>query len=130
MTEISRLIHLLVYEDLPAAHDFLVEVFGFAPGGVESHDGVPVHAEVRAGDAVIWLHRVSPSHQLCSPKALAGASGGVYVQVDDAEAHCERSKAGGAQIDSAPRTMPYGMLEYAARDIEGHHWWFASPVKP
>jgi hypothetical protein len=24
--------------------------------------------------------------------------------------------------------MPYGQREYGARDLEGHRWWFASPL--
>lgn len=122
---------LLVYENIPAAHDFLVEAFGFASGGVERDDeGTPVHAEVRAGDAVIWLHRVAPEHHLFSPKALPGVSGGTYVRVDDVDAHFERSRAAGAEIDGAPRAQPYGMYEYRARDTEGHYWWFGRPVAP
>jgi uncharacterized glyoxalase superfamily protein PhnB len=130
MSAINRLITLLVYENIAAAHDFLVHAFGFAPGGIERDgQGIPVHAEVRAGDAVIWLHRVAPDHQLFSPRVLPGVSGGTYVQVDDVNAHFERSRSAGATIDSAPRIEAYGMHEYGARDIEGHHWWFGSPVK-
>jgi len=39
---------LLVYDDVPAAHAYLVEVFGLTPGPVETHDGETVHVEVRA----------------------------------------------------------------------------------
>jgi hypothetical protein len=35
METITRVIPLLVYEDIEAAHDFLVKAFGFQPGGVE-----------------------------------------------------------------------------------------------
>lgn len=130
MPAINRLIVLLVYENIPAAHDFLVEAFGFAPGGIERDgQGIPVHAEVRAGDAVIWLHRVTPGHQLFSPRTLPGVSGGMYIQVDDVDAHFERSRASGADIDSEPRLESYGMYEYGVRDVEGHHWWFGCPVK-
>jgi uncharacterized glyoxalase superfamily protein PhnB len=30
----ERIIPVLVYEDIPAAHDFLVKAFGFQSGGV------------------------------------------------------------------------------------------------
>ena len=39
-----------------------------------------------------------------------------------------RNRAAGARIDSAPIDQPYGQREYAARDPEGHRWWFMSPV--
>ncbi len=49
----ERVIPILVYEDIPAAHDFLVEAFGFTSGGIERNaEGRAVHAEVRAGDLV------------------------------------------------------------------------------
>ena len=44
-SQVDRVIPLLVYEDIPAAHDFLVLAFGFEPGGVYNNDeGKPVHA--------------------------------------------------------------------------------------
>jgi uncharacterized glyoxalase superfamily protein PhnB len=56
---------VLVYDDIQAAHDFLVNAFGFESGGVNlGADGRPVHGEVRLGDAGIWLHRVSTEHEL------------------------------------------------------------------
>ena len=55
--KVERKIPILVYEDIPSAHDFLIDAFGFASGGVQrTPDGVAVHGEVRAGDLVIWLH--------------------------------------------------------------------------
>ncbi|HET7813963.1 MAG TPA: VOC family protein [Candidatus Baltobacteraceae bacterium] len=129
MATIDRLTNVLVYQDISAAHDFLVEAFGFTPGGVERDgEGNAVHAEVRAGDTAIWLHRVAPEHQMRSPKELPAVSGGLYVYVDDVDAHFERARTAGAQTDPEPRTQPYGMYEYGARDTEGHHWWFGSPV--
>ncbi|HEY6325450.1 MAG TPA: VOC family protein, partial [Candidatus Cybelea sp.] len=119
-----------VYENIPAAHDFLVEVFGFTSGGIERDgDGNAVHAEVKAGGAAIWLHRVSPEHEMFSPRMLPGASGGAYVQVDDVDAHFEHARSRRAKIESEPRDQPYGMREYDVRDIEGHRWWFGSRMQ-
>ena len=59
MSNFERIIPVLTYQDIQAAHDFLVNAFGFTGGGVDRNaDGQPVHGEVRAGDATIWLHRV------------------------------------------------------------------------
>jgi MerR family transcriptional regulator, thiopeptide resistance regulator len=128
MPTIDRVIPLLVYEDIPAAHDFLVQAFGFTSGGVERNaEGQAVHAEVRAGDLVMWLHRVAAEFDLASPRSLPAASTGFVVHVDDVDAHCERARAHGARLESEPRDMPYGQREYGARDPEGHRWWFATP---
>ncbi len=130
MSAIERLVTLLVYENIPAAHDFLLETFGFTSGGIErDHDGNAVHAEVKAGSAAIWLHRVAPEHKMLSPRTLPGVSCGAYVQVDDVDAHFERSRSRGAKIESEPRDQSYGMREYRVCDLEGHHWWFGSRLR-
>ena len=35
MAKFERIIPILVYDDIPSAHDFLVDAFGFAPAGVQ-----------------------------------------------------------------------------------------------
>ena len=128
MTEFKRTIPLLVYEDIEGAHDFLVDAFGFGPGGIERDgDGQVVHGEVVVGDGRIWLHRVTPEHEMASPRTMAAATGGLVVHVDDVDAHFERARAAGASIDRDPTDQPYGQREYGARDPEGHRWWFATP---
>ena len=130
MAKFDRIIPILVYEDIPSAHDFLVDAFGFAPGGVQRNpDGVAVHGEVRAGDLLIWLHRVDPEHNLGSPRLQSVASGGLVVHIDDVDAHWAHARQHGARVESEPQDQPYGQREYGARDTEGHRWWFASPLK-
>ena len=108
----------------------LVQAFGFEPGGVErAEDGTAIHAEVRAGQSTIWLHRVDPKHDLVSARSSRTATCGLYVQVDDVDAHFIRAQAKGAQVESPPQDRPYGAREYASRDIEGHRWWFGSPLE-
>ena len=118
---------LLVYADLPAAHDFLVDAFGFTPGDVvRSPEGEPVHAEVSLGGLTIWLHRVAPEYHLAPARELPAQSGGLAVLVDDVDAHHTQALAAGATVDSSPTNMPYGRREYGARDLEGHRWWFGT----
>jgi len=129
MPKIERVIPILVYEDIAAAHDFLVEAFGFASGGIHRNpEGRAVHGEVRAGELVIWLHRVAEELKLASARSLPAASSGLVVHVDDVDAHCKQARACGAQVESEPRDMPYGQREYGARDPEGHRWWFATQL--
>jgi MerR family transcriptional regulator, thiopeptide resistance regulator len=129
METITGVIPLLVYEDIEAAHDFLVKAFGFQPGGVERDPGGNVvHGEVRWASSVIWLHRVTEEHDLASPRSGAPATGGLVVHVDDVDAHFARARDAAAAIDSEPQDQPYGQREYAAHDLEGHRWWFATPI--
>ena len=126
----TRAIPLLVYEDIAAAHDFLVAAFGFESGGVVRDDaGAALHGEVRAGDHAIWLHRVAPEFQMRSP-GDGPVHGGTVVWVDDVDAHCARARAAGADVQGDPMDKPYGQREYEARDPEGHRWWFATPTPP
>jgi uncharacterized glyoxalase superfamily protein PhnB len=130
MHEIQRLIPILVCEDIAAEHDFLVAAFGFTSGGVHrAPDGRAVHGEVRAGDLVIWLHRAAAELELRSPRSMPAASSGLVVYVGDVDAHHARARSRGARTEGEPKDMPYGQREYGARDVEGHRWWFASPLK-
>jgi len=123
----SPVIPVLIYEDIEAAHDHLVRVFGFTSDGVErTPDGMVVHGEVRLGEARIWLHRVTGD--LASPQTLSQVNGGFVVHVDDVDAHFARARDAGAVINSEPADQDYGQREYGARDLEGHHFWFATPT--
>ena len=125
----TTVIPILVYEDIEAAHDFLVDTFGFTSGGLyRTDDGTVVHAEVRAGDRPIWLHRVTAEHEMTSPKGAAGSHGGLEVIVPDVDAHFAKAKAAGAHIDSEPSDQEYGLREYGVRDPENHRWWISSPL--
>ena len=127
MSDPQHITPVLVYDDIQAAHDFLVSAFGFAAGRID-HDGEGrvVHGEVSAADEVIWMHRATVEHGLSSPRTDVPSSGGLAVLVDDVDAHYERARAAGAHVEHPPVDQPYGRREYEARDLEGHRWWFAS----
>lgn len=130
MPSITRCIPILVCADIPATHDFLVAAFGFTSGGIHRlPDGQAVHAEVRAGDIAIWLHREAPELKLASPGVLPASHSGLVIHVDNVDTHYEQARTNGATIENAPKDMPYGQREYGARDLEGHRWWFATPLK-
>jgi uncharacterized glyoxalase superfamily protein PhnB len=125
----NAVIPVLVYEDIEAAHDFLVSAFGFVSGGLHrTDDGTVVHGEVRHGDQPIWLHRVTTEFGLDSPRRAPAVHGGLEVLVDDVDAHHARSISARAQIDRPPTDQDYGLREYGASDPEGHRWWFSTPI--
>lgn len=126
---VQQRISLMVYADLTAAYTFLVEVFALGPGGLtRSADGTAVHAEVQAGDGVIWLHPERPEHGLASPRTVGAVTGSVVVMVDDVDAHFRHASARGARIEYEPVDQPYGYREYSARDLEGGLWSFMKPL--
>jgi DNA-binding transcriptional MerR regulator len=126
---VQRRISILVYADLQAAHDFLVEVFNLGPGEITRDDGGRVvHAELQAGDGVVWLHPESPEFGLSSPRSLGASTASVAVMVDDVDAHYRHAAAHGATIEYEPVDQPYGYREYSARDSEGGLWSFMKPL--
>lgn len=127
-TTTQKITTVLVYEDIAAAHDFLVAIFGFAPGRVDYDEtGAAVHGEVAIGNETVWLHRVTPAYGLGSVGGLGAATGMLNVFVDDVDAHHDRVVAAGARISHPPTDMPYGQREYGAYDCEGRIWSFATP---
>jgi DNA-binding transcriptional MerR regulator len=127
--QVKTRISILVYRDLEAAHRFLVDVFGFTPGEVTATpDGEVVHAEVMAGDGMIWLHNESGDFGLASPASLGAATATMAVMVDDVDEHHRLVAERGAEIVYPPVDQPYGYREYSARDPEGALWSFMKPL--
>src|SRR5271166_6490909 len=117
----------VVYDDAPAAIDWLCQAFGF-----ERHLVVPgpnntiAHAELSIGPAMIMLGSSSNQPSMKSPRALGAATGGIYVVVDDVDAHAARAKAAGAVIVRPPEDQDYGGRLYSCRDLEAHSWSFGT----
>ena len=103
------------FEDASAALDWLSRAFGFKELAVYRNDeGVIHHAEISFGPGIVMFGEGEPGDH------------GVYVAVDDADAHYERAKAAGAEIVRELEDTPYGSREYTARDPEGHVWSFGT----
>ena len=54
----------------------------------------------------------------------------VVVGVNDADAHFAYAKEHGADLLKTPVDQPYGVRQYgaSASDLEGHLWYFHSPL--
>lgn len=116
---------LLVYDDIPRAHEYLLRVFGLAAGALQRDEqGHCVHGEVSAGSHVIWLHPAAADYR--SPKAVGAVTGMTVIVVEDADAHYRRSVAAEADVIEEPTDQPYGVREWGARDLEGQLWFFHS----
>jgi uncharacterized glyoxalase superfamily protein PhnB len=117
----------LLYEDVEGALDWLALAFGFEETLRFTGDaGYVNHAEMRLGDAAIYLG--DPGEQYKNPKRLGQETVGIYVLVGEVDAHYERAKAAGAEINEEPADQEYGDRRYTATDPEGHVWFFAQPV--
>jgi MerR family transcriptional regulator, thiopeptide resistance regulator len=132
MTMLDGIVHsitsLLVYDDLAAAHEYLVRVYGLEPGPItRDAGGRIIHAELRAGTQDIWLHPAGNGYQ--SPASVGAVTSMTVIAVDDADAHHARAVQAGADIIEEPGDQPYGVREYGTRDLEGQLWYFHSPLE-
>lgn len=125
---IHNTISILVYDDVEAAQEYIIRVYGLT-GGVQDRDdsGSVKHGEVRAGAHVIWLHPAGDGFR--SPRGIGGVTGMTVIMVDDVDEHHKASVAAGARIIQEPIDQPYGAREYGARDLEGQLWFFHSPIE-
>lgn len=131
-------IPMLAYEDAASAIDWLCGTFGFverAEARSTDANGVVGHAELSLGDGVVFVATPSPDYR--GPKRHAAACeqaarwldnpwvvDGVFVEVDDVEAHHTRAVEHGATILRAPNEPGVGFRIYTAEDPEGHRWMF------
>jgi uncharacterized glyoxalase superfamily protein PhnB len=113
----------LFYEDTAAALEWLARVFGLKERmRATDEQGALQHAEMELGGSVVMMGS-PPDYR--NPRKLGQVTVGLYVYVDDVDAHFERAKAEGAEIESPPEDKPYGDRSYGVFDPEGHQWWFA-----
>jgi uncharacterized glyoxalase superfamily protein PhnB len=112
---------LLRYRDTRAAIAFLTSAFDFSEHEVTEHDGVIVHAELSYGAGMVMLGTLGTGDGLWDL-----APTGVYVAVDDPDAHHARAVAAAAEIVMDLTDTDYGSRTYAARDPEGNVWSFGT----
>jgi len=130
-------IPMISYEDVGNAAAWLSEAFGFRETGERftDPDGRITHAELALGDARILLGwpgeaYMSPAHHavVCEHarrwSQVPWVVDGVFITVEDIEAHHDRAAAAGATILRPPEDGPVGRI-YSAADVEGHRWMFA-----
>jgi uncharacterized glyoxalase superfamily protein PhnB len=131
MPHSSAAIPCLRYADPRAAIRFLTEAFGFVEKMVvEGPDGGIIHAELACGEGetrgMVMVGGNRPFFDMRLPKEAGGVTGCIYVVVKDADAHCARARAAGAEILEGPLERDYGSREYVARDPGGHLWDFGT----
>jgi uncharacterized glyoxalase superfamily protein PhnB len=103
------------FADADAALEWLSRAFGFEQREVYRDDqGLVGHAEMSLGPGIVMFGPGDPASQ------------GVYVAVEDVDAHYRQAKAAGAEITREIEDTDYGSREYTARDLEGHVWSFGS----
>ncbi|MEU9003398.1 VOC family protein, partial [Streptomyces sp. NPDC048551] len=84
-----------------------------------------MHAELSYGSGAVMLGSKGRGGAFDRAMAQAGPSG-VYVVVDDVDAHHRRAVEHGVEILMEPTDQEYGSRDYMARDGEGNVWSFGT----
>lgn len=124
----------LRYADAPRAIDFLCAAFGFERHAVyldELDPRIVQHAQLTWGERMVMISSANDSDHVRAARMITaaeagGATMGLYLIVDEVDAHAERASAAGAEILEAPSDKDYGGRGYSARDPEGNVWSFGS----
>ncbi|MEU6881163.1 VOC family protein [Streptomyces sp. NPDC046712] len=126
MAEAPHICPTLTYDDAHTAIKQLTEAFGFTRTAVyEGEDGKVAHAELSYGNGMVMLGSKGTGSEF--DKLMEGSGPvGVYVHVDDVDAHHARAVEHGVEIVMPPTDQEYGSRDYIARDAEGNIWSFAT----
>ncbi len=110
------------YRNVAMAVAWLRRVFGFEEHYRYGVEGDQVSgAQMHLGEAYVMVRtRVGPT-----PAELGFGTQSLTIFVEDVEAHHARAKAEGATIVEELNETMYGELQYAALDLDGHHWLFS-----
>jgi uncharacterized glyoxalase superfamily protein PhnB len=121
-------IPFLTYEDAAAALDWLAAAYAFEPTQVdEGPNGRIAHAEMSFDGGLVMLGSAGANEfGIKTARELGAVNQGVYVMVDEVDAHYERARAARAEIVREPNDTDYGSREYMARDPEGNLWSFGT----
>lgn len=110
-----------IYQDVDAAIVWLAKDFGFSE---HYRYGDPTSgAQMQLGKAWIMLRRARDGQAV--PAKLGFGTQSLTVFVEDLEAHYRRAKGAGAKLLEELHETEYGELQYAAEDLDGHHWLFS-----
>ena len=116
----------LGYKNARAAIDFLKTAFGFNENqAYADENGTVLHAELSVGNGVIMIG-TGADEQRSEELTNMPAGRGLYIVVDDIEAHFERAKKAGAHVVWEPHDTEFGTKRYRVLDVEGYEWSFGT----
>lgn len=106
----------LAVSDVMAAVDFYADTLGFARGFTWGDP--PTFAAVNLGEAQLFLSAGTPCPDGCD----------VFFVVDDVDALYAFHRAAGADVREEIGDRPWGMRDYAVRDLDGYRLTFGQYV--
>ena len=120
----------LVVDDGAAAIDYYKKAFGAKERmRMETPDGKIGHAELEIGDSLIMLSDPFPQSSTRPPKEIGGASGGVFLYVEDVDAVVQRAVDKGATVTMEVEDQFWGDRFGTVTDPFGQVWSIATHVE-
>ncbi|HXY02865.1 MAG TPA: VOC family protein [Terriglobales bacterium] len=92
-------------------------------------DGKIGHAEIKVGDSFIFLSDENPTWGTKSPQSLGGATGGLYLYIEDVDKSFQRALDAGGQLKMPVTDMFWGDRLGSFVDPFGHNWTLATHTK-
>lgn len=118
---------IITYDDAPAAIAWLQRVFAFVPLLVMTGEtGEIGHAELRPGNGVIMPTSRQRTPDPENPWSQPLATQGLYVAMDNVDAHYDHAVRAGAEIVHPLADTDYGSREDSARDLDDNLWSFGA----
>ncbi len=116
MASHPTIVPYLSYVDAKAAVAFLTDAFGLTIVQMQEDDGAVVHAELAHGNGVVMMGTAD----------LPKGSPGIFLVVEDVDAHHATAMAAGAREVYPPESTEWGARRWRACDPEGHEWTFGT----
>ena len=111
----------LFVEDLKAARQFYLDVFGLPVFFEDDHSAV-----FRFGETLVNLLQIGQAGELIGPAPVASREAGARFQftleVDDVDAMCAKLAARGVKLLNGPMDRPWGPRTASFVDPGGHIW--------
>lgn len=130
--QVTAVIPHIVVDDASAALEFYKQALGAEETArVPAEDGKRLlHAEIRLGDARIYVRDVFDEH--CgngakdgSPKTFGGTAVSLHLEVENCDAAVDRAAKAGATIVMPPEDAFWGDRFAVVSDPFGHAWSFS-----
>ena len=121
---------VVAVHDAAEAIEFYKRAFGATERmRMDMPDGKIAHAELEIGDSVLMLADPFPHSPHRPPKELGGASGAVFLYVEDVDAVVQRAVEAGATVTMPVENQFWGDRFGTITDPFGQVWEIATHVE-
>ncbi|HEY9757120.1 MAG TPA: VOC family protein [Oculatellaceae cyanobacterium] len=120
----------LTIKNAKEAMDFYVKAFGAEiVMSMSGPDGKLMHGEVKIGDSVIFIHDECEQMDALGPSSRGGATGGLIIYSEDADAMFDRAVKAGCSVKMPVADQFWGDRYGCVADPFGHVWSVATHVE-